>query len=104
MSAKKITVVGAGHVGATCSQLLAQKELAREVILVDIDSPAHKAGIKVGEIIRAARADDQRVEFLAVVKTDSVYEHLVCSEEQDTQITKETLPTEVSLATTKPQA
>jgi malate dehydrogenase len=36
MSAKKITVVGAGHVGATCSQLLAQKELAREVLLVDI--------------------------------------------------------------------
>ena len=36
MSAKKITVVGAGHVGATCSQLLSQKELAREVILVDI--------------------------------------------------------------------
>jgi malate dehydrogenase len=36
MSAKKITVVGAGHVGATCSQLLAQKELAKEVILVDI--------------------------------------------------------------------
>jgi malate dehydrogenase len=36
MSAKKITVVGAGHVGATCSQLLAQKELAREVVLVDI--------------------------------------------------------------------
>lgn len=36
MSAKKITVVGAGHVGATCSQLLAMKELAQEVILVDI--------------------------------------------------------------------
>jgi malate dehydrogenase len=36
MSAKKITVVGGGHVGATCSQLLAMKELAREVILVDI--------------------------------------------------------------------
>jgi malate dehydrogenase len=36
MSAKKIVVVGAGHVGATCSQLLAQKELAKEVILVDI--------------------------------------------------------------------
>jgi malate dehydrogenase len=33
---KKITVVGAGHVGATCAQLLAMKELAREVILVDI--------------------------------------------------------------------
>jgi malate dehydrogenase len=36
MSAKKITVVGAGHVGATCAQLLAMKELAREIILVDI--------------------------------------------------------------------
>jgi len=36
MSVKKITVVGAGHVGATCSQLLAMQELAREVILVDI--------------------------------------------------------------------
>ena len=33
---KKITVVGAGNVGATCSQLLAQKELAREIILVDV--------------------------------------------------------------------
>ncbi len=36
MSAKKITVVGAGHVGATCAQLLAMKELAQEVVLVDI--------------------------------------------------------------------
>ncbi len=36
MSAKKIAVVGAGHVGATCSQLIAQKELAREVVLIDI--------------------------------------------------------------------
>jgi len=36
MSARKITVVGAGHVGATCAQRLAEKELAREVILIDI--------------------------------------------------------------------
>ena len=36
MSAKKITVVGAGHVGATAAQLTAMKELAREVVLVDI--------------------------------------------------------------------
>ncbi len=34
--ASKISVVGAGHVGATCSQLIALKELAREVILIDI--------------------------------------------------------------------
>ena len=36
MSLHKITVVGAGHVGATCAQRLAEKELAREVILIDI--------------------------------------------------------------------
>ncbi len=32
----KITVVGAGHVGATAAQRLAEKELAREVVLLDI--------------------------------------------------------------------
>ena len=36
MSANRITVVGAGHVGATCAQRLAEKELAREVVLIDI--------------------------------------------------------------------
>ncbi|RMH21772.1 MAG: malate dehydrogenase, partial [Gemmatimonadetes bacterium] len=36
MSANKITVVGAGHVGATCAQRLAEKELAREVVLIDV--------------------------------------------------------------------
>jgi malate dehydrogenase len=32
----KITVVGGGNVGATCAQGVAQKELAREVVLIDI--------------------------------------------------------------------
>jgi malate dehydrogenase len=32
----KITVIGAGHVGATTAQRLAEKELAREVVLLDI--------------------------------------------------------------------
>lgn len=32
----KITVVGAGHVGATTAQRLSEAELAREIILVDI--------------------------------------------------------------------
>ena len=32
----KITVVGAGNVGATAAQRLAEKELAREILLVDI--------------------------------------------------------------------
>ncbi|MDT8339929.1 MAG: malate dehydrogenase [Longimicrobiales bacterium] len=36
MSFKKITVVGAGNVGATAAQRIAEKELAREVILIDI--------------------------------------------------------------------
>lgn len=33
---RKITVVGAGHVGATTAQRLAEKELAREVVMVDV--------------------------------------------------------------------
>ena len=36
MPANKITVVGAGHVGEVCAQRLAEKELAREVVLIDI--------------------------------------------------------------------
>ncbi len=34
--AGKITVVGAGHVGEVCAQRLAEKELCREVVLIDI--------------------------------------------------------------------
>jgi len=33
---RKITVVGAGHVGATLAQRVAEKSLAREVVVVDI--------------------------------------------------------------------
>lgn len=36
MSCKKITVVGAGHVGEIAAQRVAEKELAREVVLIDI--------------------------------------------------------------------
>src|SRR5213592_3909624 len=32
----KITVVGAGNVGATSAQRVAEKELAREVVMVDV--------------------------------------------------------------------
>ena len=32
----KITVVGAGHVGEVAAQRLAEKELARKVVLIDI--------------------------------------------------------------------
>ena len=33
---RKITVVGAGHVGATAAQRLAEMELAKEVVLIDV--------------------------------------------------------------------
>ena len=40
----KITVIGAGNVGATCANVIAEKELANEVILIDI-----KEGIAEGK-------------------------------------------------------
>ena len=33
---KKKAVVGAGNVGATAAQRIAEKELAREVVLIDV--------------------------------------------------------------------
>jgi malate dehydrogenase len=33
---EKITVIGAGNVGATCANVIAHKDLAREVVMVDI--------------------------------------------------------------------
>lgn len=40
----KITVIGAGNVGATCANVIAEKELANEVVLLDI-----KEGIAEGK-------------------------------------------------------
>lgn len=42
----KITVVGAGNVGATCANVMAQKELASEIILLDI-----KEGVSEGKAL-----------------------------------------------------
>lgn len=42
----KITVVGAGNVGATCANVIAHKELANEVVLVDI-----KEGLAEGKAL-----------------------------------------------------
>ncbi|MFN8257327.1 MAG: malate dehydrogenase [Bacteroidales bacterium] len=52
----KITVIGAGNVGATVANMLAHKDLAREVVLVDI-----KQGIAEGkalDIWQSASIDD----------------------------------------------
>ena len=35
MKKAKVTVIGAGNVGATCADVLAQKEVCNEVILVE---------------------------------------------------------------------
>jgi len=40
----KITVVGAGNVGATCADVIARNEFANEVVLLDI-----KQGISEGK-------------------------------------------------------
>ncbi len=42
----KITVIGAGNVGATCANVIAMKDLAREVVLVDI-----KEGVAEGKAL-----------------------------------------------------
>jgi malate dehydrogenase len=43
---KRITVVGAGNVGATCANVIAHKELAKEVVLIDI-----KEGVAEGKAL-----------------------------------------------------
>jgi malate dehydrogenase len=43
---KKITVIGAGNVGATCANVIAHKDLAKEVVLVDI-----KDGVAEGKAL-----------------------------------------------------
>lgn len=42
----KITVIGAGNVGATCANVIAHKDLAREVVLLDI-----KEGVAEGKAL-----------------------------------------------------
>ena len=42
----KITVIGAGNVGATCANVIAQKELASELVLLDI-----KEGVSEGKAL-----------------------------------------------------
>ncbi len=43
---QKITVIGAGNVGATCANVIAQKDLAKEVVILDI-----KEGIAEGKAL-----------------------------------------------------
>ncbi len=46
MNTTKVTVIGAGNVGATCAQICAERELANEVVLLDI-----KEGVAEGKAL-----------------------------------------------------
>ncbi len=43
---QRITVIGAGNVGATCANVIAHKELAKEVVLIDV-----KEGVAEGKAL-----------------------------------------------------
>jgi malate dehydrogenase len=61
---EKITVIGAGNVGATVANMLAHKDLAKEIILVDI-----KPGIAEGkalDIWQSASIDDFNTKVIGV--------------------------------------
>jgi len=61
---EKITVIGAGNVGATVANMLAHKDLAKEVVLVDI-----KPGIAEGkslDIWQSASIDDFNTKVIGV--------------------------------------
>ena len=47
----KITIVGAGNVGATCANVLAVREVASEVSLIDIKEGLAEIFIEAGAII-----------------------------------------------------
>ena len=51
-------------------------------------------GTDVGEIVRAAPTDNQRVELLAVVRIDATDDTLVVGAEPETPLTRESLPGE----------
>lgn len=51
---KKITVIGAGNVGATCANVIANKDLAREVVLVDIkEGTAEGKALDIGRLLQS---------------------------------------------------
>ena len=52
------------------------------------------SGVEVGKIVRVARANTQRVEFLAVVSVDAIEGTLACISEPQTPLAKERLPSE----------
>ena len=57
----KVTVIGAGMVGATCANVLAARNVADEVVLIDI-----KEGLSEGKMLdmyQAAATTDSKVKM-----------------------------------------
>ena len=52
----KVTVVGAGNVGATCANVLAFNEVADEVVMLDV-----KEGVSEGKAMDMMRSEERRV-------------------------------------------
>ena len=55
----KVTVVGAGAVGATCANVLAARGIASEVVLVDI-----KEGLSEGKMLDTKAVQDPNIPLL----------------------------------------
>ena len=61
----KITVVGAGNVGATCADVLAYREIANEVVVVDIKEGLAERSLKKG---KSDEAEESKEEATDAVK------------------------------------
>ena len=55
----KVTVIGAGMVGATCANVLAAREVADEVVLIDI-----KEGLSEGKMLDMYQASATQISRL----------------------------------------
>lgn len=71
----KITVIGAGNVGSTCANVIAHKELANEVILLDI-----KEGVAEGKALDIWQTSPVNVYDSRVVGVTNDYDRTANSE------------------------
>ena len=71
----KITVIGAGNVGATCANVLAHKNLAKNVILVDVRDGYQYISKHLPQAISLPlnTGDAQIAGFLALPKDELIF-------------------------------
>ena len=69
----KVTVVGAGNVGATCADVLAYKEIVNKIVLVDI-----KEGLSEGkslDIFQKAPINSYDTKIIGLTNVRSKYSY-----------------------------